>query len=149
MILLSVLLLGFIVPFRVQNHPAAASDFTYPLNENPEGSIYTLTSASTIVTISSWSSTIITLIITFSMQLWSYYAASILSETSRQGDPCYLPSPYQLAVLIVALKNNHQLQSDSLQHFHGSYEHFQEASQASINTANISGPWSMPTLKNP
>jgi hypothetical protein len=98
MLLLSGLLLGLIFYYRVQPNRFLSHDLG---NEPHHLNAYLVRfSATTLVTVASWSSTISPILIGFAVTLASYPAAKNLMAASNMRNTTQLPTPFQYSLII-------------------------------------------------
>ena len=99
---LSAVLVGVVLVFRVTIAPSSISGSS--LKKTDTDVYYVDISATTLVLIASYSSTIASLIIGFTISLSFFPLAAKISTYSQRERLTYLPTPYQLGLLI-ALRN--------------------------------------------
>ena len=99
---LSAVLVGVVLVFRVTIAPSSISGSS--LEKTDTDVYYVDISATTLVLIASYSSTIASLIIGFTISLSFFPLAAKISTYSQRERLTYLPTPYQLGLLI-ALRN--------------------------------------------
>lgn len=106
MIFLPALLLGLVFVRSTENNPSSGTDFSFNANEtsNPSNSYFVRMNATTLLTISAWSSTLTPLLGAVLMYLWSYRAAESIFQSSQDGEKGGLPSPYQFAMILEMIK---------------------------------------------
>ena len=106
MITLSILLICLVLARSIENTPSDSPEFDSLINEtiNPGNAYYVNMNATTLLTISTWSSTLVSIFGVIMMELWSYQTASRMHQLSQNSDKLDLPSPYQLVFLLEMLK---------------------------------------------
>ena len=108
MVFLPALLLGLTFGRPTSDAPSSTSDFAFNVSEtsNSSDSYFVRMNATTLLTISSWSSTLTPLLGALLMYLWSYRVAASLSKHSQNSNKMGLPSPYQLALILEMIKGH-------------------------------------------
>lgn len=106
MIFLPALLLGLVFARSTKNDPSSETEFSFNANEtsNPSDSYFVKMNATTLLTISAWSSTLTPLLGAVLMHLWSYRAAASIFKHSQNRYKLGLPSPYQFALILEMIK---------------------------------------------
>lgn len=106
MLLLPTLLLGLVLARSTSNNPSSATEFPFNADETSTSSdsYFVKMNATTLLTISTWSSTLTPILGAALMHLWSYRAASSISKHSQDSDKLDLPSPYQFAMILEMTK---------------------------------------------
>ncbi|UKZ75662.1 hypothetical protein TrVFT333_003352 [Trichoderma virens FT-333] len=102
----SGLLLGLV--FRYQFTPQGHNDARIP-DENPhlnKSIIYVNLSATMLITVGSWSSTMAPLSLPFILAIASYPASKLLMRASDGNGKHKLPTPYQIALLLRVMSNS-------------------------------------------
>ncbi|KAK5998885.1 hypothetical protein PT974_01269 [Cladobotryum mycophilum] len=91
---LSVLLLAPIYAYRVVQNDVKSNDFQTPTGSVDADFIYVNLSATTLTTVSSWSSTVALLLLSFALGLGSYSVANSMLKASGDSDPEGALGPY-------------------------------------------------------
>jgi hypothetical protein len=104
MLLLSGLLLGLIFFYRVPPNKYIHEDLG--LEQDFPDAYLVHFSATMLVTVASWSSTVAPVLIGFAITLASYPAAKDLLTASNTMDTAQLPTPFQLSLIVSTLSNN-------------------------------------------
>ena len=106
MLLLPALLLDLVLTRSTSNNPSSSMEFSFNADErsNSSDSYFVKMNATMLLTISTWSSTLSPLLGAVLMHLWSYRAASSISNHSQDSDKLDLPSPYQFALILEMIK---------------------------------------------
>lgn len=99
---LSVGLLGMVFVRRIQ-HTTSKSNSLLIGEEDESGVYYIRISATTLVLLSSLSSTIASIIVSFFMSLVAYPISHSLLQVSNSRNLTGLPTPYQLGLLVMSL----------------------------------------------
>jgi hypothetical protein len=96
--ILSAALLAIIFVFRIQTSASLVPNS--PQDENDANVYYVNLSATTIVLIASYSSTVAPLVVSYVMTLVSYSISSSIVRHSKRGHINDLPTPYQIGLLL-------------------------------------------------
>lgn len=105
MLFLSALLLGLIFFYRVPPNEYYVPD-DLGLEQDYSNAYLVNFSATTLVTVASWSSTVSPVLIGFAITLASYPAAKDLLTASNTMDTAQLPTPFQLSLIIITMLSN-------------------------------------------
>jgi hypothetical protein len=103
MVVLSCLLLGLVFNHQVRESDTASGSLPLPdpVDHHPISGAYLVNySATKLITVASWTSSVAPLLPTFVMILLSYPAASKIREASLQNRPASLPTAYQLSLYL-------------------------------------------------
>ena len=101
LVVLSGVLLGFIYANQVTQSDSTPSAFQQANATANDASAYLVDfSATRLITIASWTSSVAPLLPSFVMSLLSFPAARRMLKTSRAGQSQRLPTPYQLALYL-------------------------------------------------
>lgn len=101
MVVLTAIFLGLVYGYEVSNSPQASTDLLGRRSSLKDGSAYFVDySATRLITVSSWTSTVTSLTTTFIMVLVSYPLAKQFYRKSESGLLESLPTTYQLSLLI-------------------------------------------------
>ncbi|KAH8594547.1 hypothetical protein B0O99DRAFT_742052 [Bisporella sp. PMI_857] len=100
MILFSGLLLGLIFRYRVVQNDFVSSNLAFDSDQHNANAIFVRLSASTLIVVSSWSSTIAPILVSFAVTLVSYPIARGILSSSKSHDVTQLPTPYQLSLML-------------------------------------------------
>lgn len=100
MLLFPAILLGVIFHYRVSSAQSLFSDLQGNDEELDQDAYYVDMSATTIVTIASWSSSIALSLVGFAMTLWTYSISTSLLSRSGVGHGTHLPTPFQFGILL-------------------------------------------------
>lgn len=104
MLLLSGLLLGLIFSYHVPPNKYVHDNLG--LEQNHSDAYLVHFSATTLVTVASWSSTVAPVLIGFAITLASYPAAKDLVTASNMMNTAELPTPFQLSLIVSTLSSN-------------------------------------------
>lgn len=105
MIFFNALLLGLIYHFRVHQNGFISDNLQ--LDDRVDSKAYYVDiSATTLITIASWASTLAPLLIASALTLASYPIARRILVASEKNDAASLPTPYQFALLLRMLSNS-------------------------------------------
>ena len=100
MLAVSAALLTMTFKYRVQHNTNTASTLRMPDEQDEPGVYYVKLDSTYLIFVSSWSSTIATMLFASIMTLVSYPIARQLLNATRSDQPWRLPSPYQLALTV-------------------------------------------------
>jgi hypothetical protein len=101
MVVLSCLLLGLVFNHQVFESDAVSGSLQLSEDHHPFSGAYLVNySATKLITVASWTSSVAPLLPTFVMILLSYPAASKIREASLQNRPSSLPTAYQLGLYL-------------------------------------------------
>jgi hypothetical protein len=107
MVVLSCLLLGLVFNNQVLESDAAPGSLQLPTDHHPFSGDYLVDySATKLITVASWTSSIAPLLPAFVMILLSYPVASKIREASLQNRPSSLPTAYQLSLYLKNLNGS-------------------------------------------
>ena len=100
LIALSVLLLALIFRHRVSHAQPTSNTLRYPTLVDEPGVYYVNMSATKLITIASWASSVAPMLPSFVMILWSYpLARRFLARSDRRAARA-LPTPFQLSLVV-------------------------------------------------
>ncbi|KAJ9663076.1 hypothetical protein H2198_001068 [Neophaeococcomyces mojaviensis] len=105
MIVFSALLLGLIFHYRVVQNAFASENLAFSSGQDDSDVFFVKISATTLITIASWSSTVAPILVGFAVTLTSYPIASGMLSASVKQEPAQLPTPYQLSLLLEMLSS--------------------------------------------
>lgn len=105
MLLFSSVLLGLIFHYRVTQNEFVSNNLAFTSDSVDNDAYFVNISATTLITVASWSSTVAPILIGFSMTLASYPVAKGLLEDS-QRELGQLPTPFQLSLIIQIIANS-------------------------------------------
>ncbi|KAF7507035.1 hypothetical protein GJ744_010963 [Endocarpon pusillum] len=97
MLTFSALLIGLIYDYRIVRNPFPSDNLRFNGGQDDSNAIYVGLSATTLITVASWSSTIAPLLIGFALALVSYPVARVLLKAEQDSRPEQLPTTFQLA----------------------------------------------------
>lgn len=101
MIILSGLLLGLVFHNLVSQNTSGSSDLQLSQVEDNEHKAYLVSfSATRLITVASWTSSVAPQLPVFIMTLLSFPSARRILRRSQQGDTDKLPTPYQLSLFL-------------------------------------------------
>jgi len=105
MIVFSALLLGLVFHYRVIQNAFASENLAFDSGQDDSGVFLVKISATTLITIASWSSTAAPILVGFAVTLISYPVASGLLSASVKQQQGQLPTLYQLSLLLKMLSS--------------------------------------------
>jgi hypothetical protein len=105
MTIFSGLLLGLIFYYRIIQNEFAFSNLAFDSGHNDAGYIFVRLSATTLIVIASWSSTIAPILVGFAVTLISYPVARGILSASEKSHVAGLPTPYQLTLMLRMLSS--------------------------------------------
>jgi hypothetical protein len=105
MVLFSALLLGLVYHYRIVQNAFVSENLAFDLGQNDSNVFFAKISATTLITIASWCSTIAPILVGFAVTLISYPVASSILSASEKQKVTELPTPYQLSLLLRMLSN--------------------------------------------
>jgi hypothetical protein len=100
MLAFSALLLGLIYHYRIVRNPFPSYNLRFDGGQDGSSAIYVGLSATTLITVASWSSTMAPLLVGFALTLLSYPVASTLLQAGQARRPEQLPTTFQLALML-------------------------------------------------
>lgn len=101
MLLLSGLLLGLILGYRVRQPDTLSSSLHFAqAADSDHSAFYVNFDATRLITVASWTSSVAPILPTFLMTLFSYSTAQRIMRSSADGRVGELPTPYQLSLLL-------------------------------------------------
>lgn len=100
MLALSALLLGLTYRYRIVRNPFVSDNLRFGEDQDGSNAIYVDLSATTLITVASWSSTIAPLLVGFALTLLSYPLASTLLKAGQDSKPEQLPTTFQLSLML-------------------------------------------------
>ncbi|KAK5063183.1 hypothetical protein LTR84_005260 [Exophiala bonariae] len=103
MTIFSALLLGLIFHYRVVQNPFVSDDLAFDAGQDVSSVVFVKISATTLITIASWSSTTAPILVGFPVTLVSYPVASGILTASIKQEAAQLPTPYQFSLLLKML----------------------------------------------
>jgi hypothetical protein len=105
MLVLTAIFLGLVYGYEVSNKPGASTDLLGRTSSLQDGSAYYIDySATRLITVSSWTSTVTSFTVTFIMVLASYPLAKDFMKKSQSGAIESLPTTYQLSLIVGLLQ---------------------------------------------
>ena len=104
MLFLSALLLGLIFFYRIPPNQYAHNDLG--LEQDHSNAYLVDFSATMLVTVASWSSTVAPVLIGFAITLASYPAAKDMLTASNTMDTAKLPTPFQLSLIVSTMSSS-------------------------------------------
>jgi hypothetical protein len=105
MILFSALLLGLVYHYRIVQNAFVSENLAFDSGQDDSNSFFAKISATTLIVIASWCSTIAPILVGFAVTLISYPVASSILSASEKQKATELPTPYQLSLLLRMLSN--------------------------------------------
>jgi len=105
MVILTALLLGLIIQNQVPQTYSALPGVPDPLAREPSAFLVDF-SATRLLTVASWTSTVSSLLPSFVMVLVSYPVARTILNASKEKNTDDLPTPYQLSMLLGVLSGS-------------------------------------------
>jgi hypothetical protein len=105
MLTFSVLLLGLIYHYRVVQNDFVSPNLAFGTHENQERVVYTSLSATTLIIIASWSSSIAPILVGFIINLTSYPIAGRLLAATEANAVNELPTPFQFSLILRMVVN--------------------------------------------
>ncbi|KAH7346928.1 hypothetical protein BKA66DRAFT_447756 [Pyrenochaeta sp. MPI-SDFR-AT-0127] len=106
MIAFSALLLGLIEHFRISQNAFISDNLRLDTHNQDPSAVFVNISATTLITIASWSSTLAPLLIASALTLASYPVARKILLASQSEDMNSLPTPYQFTLLLRMVSNS-------------------------------------------
>ncbi len=104
MLFLSAILLGLILYYNVQQPLTVSDTLSFAqAAESDDTAFYVDFSATRLITVASWTSSVAPVLPTFFMSLLSYSTAQSIMRASADGRYSKLPTPYQLSLLLSIL----------------------------------------------
>ena len=100
MLAFSALLLGLIYHYRIVRNEFPSENLSFVGRDDESSAIYVRLSATTLITVASWSSTIAPLLVGFALTLQSYPVARSLLNAGHENQPDQLPTPFQLSLML-------------------------------------------------
>jgi hypothetical protein len=100
MLIFSSLLLGLVFHYRITQNNFTSSDLAFDSNQNDPGVYFVRISATTFITVASWSSTLAPILVGFGVALVSYPVAKGLLTASENHEVAQLPTPFQLSLIV-------------------------------------------------
>jgi hypothetical protein len=100
MLAFSALLLGLIYHYRIVPNPFPSDNLRFDGGRDGSSVIYVGLSATTLITVASWSSTIAPLLVGFALTLLSYPVAGSLLKAGQKSRPEQLPTTFQLSLML-------------------------------------------------
>lgn len=100
MLAFSALLLGLIYQYRIVRREFPSENLSFVGRDDEASAVYVRLSATTLITVASWSSTIAPLLVGFSLTLLSYPIARTLLHAGHGNRPDELPTPFQLSLML-------------------------------------------------
>lgn len=99
MLIFSGLLLGLIFCYRVEENKFASDDLQFD-DHDYSSAYFVRLSATTLITVASWSSTLAPILVGCAITLTSYPVARALLTASERRDAARLPTPFQLSLMV-------------------------------------------------
>jgi uncharacterized membrane protein len=93
-------LLGLIFHYRISQNTFISEDLAFNNDPIQSDAFYVRISATALITVASWSSTVAPILIGFAITLVSYPVAKNLLIASETHDMSQLPTPFQLSLII-------------------------------------------------
>lgn len=106
MIAFSALLLGLIERYRISQNAFVSDKLSFDSHNRDSSAIFVNISATTLITIASWSSTLAPLLIASALTLASYPVSRKILLASQNEDTKSLPTPYQFTLLLRMVSNS-------------------------------------------
>jgi len=100
MVIFSALLLGLIYKYRVKENDFVSPNLRFSAPQLDNNAVYVDLSATLLITVASWSSTVAPILIGFAITLVTFPVAKGMMNAAILNQPDRLPSPYQLALMI-------------------------------------------------
>jgi len=100
MIAFSAILLGLVYRYRVPENTFASDNLAFSSQQDDSSVFFVKISATTLITIASWSSTAAPILVGFAVTLISYPVASGILSASVKEERGQLLTPYQFSLLI-------------------------------------------------
>ncbi|KIW71964.1 hypothetical protein PV04_00190 [Phialophora macrospora] len=100
MLVLTATFMGLVYAYRVSNDPDAVDNSLSPAFSGDPNAYYVNYSATRLITVSSWTSTVTSFASSFVMVLVSYPLAKSYLSRSKALSTEHLPTPYQLGLII-------------------------------------------------
>lgn len=100
MLAFSALLLGLIYHYRIVRNPFPSDNLRFQEGQDDSSAIYVGLSATTLITVASWSSTMAPLLVGFALTLLSCPVASTLLKAGRDSRPEQLTTTFQLSLML-------------------------------------------------
>lgn len=100
MLAFSGILLGLVYSFRVTRNPFVSNNLAFDTEQDDSKAYFVEISATTLITVASWSSTIAPILVGFAITLISYPVARGILAASEAQNASQLPTPYQLSLLM-------------------------------------------------
>ncbi|UZP36982.1 hypothetical protein NXS19_004798 [Fusarium pseudograminearum] len=104
LVVFSALLLGLVLHYQVTPHSPISSKFKAAASTD-HNAIYVDLSATTLIIVASWSSTMAPLILPFLLTLVSFPVSRILIRATQNRDTSRQPTPYQYALVLRIMSN--------------------------------------------
>lgn len=104
LVVFSALLLGLVLHYQVTPHSPIFSKFKAAASTD-HNAIYVDLSATTLIIVASWSSTMAPLILPFLLTLVSFPVSRILIRATQNRDTSRQPTPYQYALVLRIMSN--------------------------------------------
>lgn len=105
MILFSSLLLGLVYHYRVVQNGFVSQNLAFDSGQVDSNVFFVKISATTLIAIASWCSTIAPILVGFAVTLSSYPVANSILSACEKQKATELPTPYQLSLLLRMLSN--------------------------------------------
>jgi len=103
MLLFTTTILGLVYYYRVQRQPLDSTSLQYTDTNNEFGAIYVKLSATYLIFIASWSSSIAPVLTAAALSLASYPAARSCLKNARSQQPKNLYTPFQLTLALTMI----------------------------------------------
>lgn len=100
MIIFTGILLGLIFHYRITQNDFVSENLAFDTEQIRADAYYVRVSATTLVTVASWSSTIAPILTGFAVTLVSYPVAKQLLEASGGSGTSQLPTPFQMSLIV-------------------------------------------------
>lgn len=105
MLAFSGVLLGLVYSFRVTRNPFVSNNLAFDTEQDDSKAYFVEISATTLITVASWSSTVAPVLVGFAITLISYTVAKGILAASEAQNASQLPTPYQLSLLLRILSS--------------------------------------------
>ena len=100
MLIFSALLLGLIYKYRIKENDFVSPNLRFASSQLDENAVYVDLSATLLITVASWSSTVAPILVGFAITLVTFPVAKSIMHAANLNQPDRLPTPYQLALMI-------------------------------------------------
>ena len=100
MLIFSALLLGLIYKYRIKGNDFVSPNLRFTSAQLDDNAVYVDLSATLLITVASWSSTIAPVLVGFAITLVTFPIAKGMMNAANLNQPDRLPTAYQLALMI-------------------------------------------------